>query len=121
MGRRSVATSAGPVIGVLTMTVAKLARRSRLYAGVALVTIGVTAQLAGAQGSSTGASSMFRPPVLVIPPEIQQTEPQVEVTPDGTIFVGSQFQRKDCVTGEPRLFGSRSCIHRSDDGGKTFT
>src|SRR5688500_3413838 len=105
------------------MTVAKIAPRSRLYAGVAALVLaaGATAQVAGAQGPSTGATAMFRPPVLVIAPEIQQTEPQLEVTPDGTIFVGSQFQRRDCVTGEPRLAGSRSCIHRSDDGGKTFT
>jgi hypothetical protein len=62
----------------------------------------------------------FRAPVVAIPPEVQQTEPQVHVTPTGTVLIGSQYQRFDCVTGAPRLAGSRACIWRSDDGGRTF-
>ena len=99
-----------------------IARRS-LYVGMAaaLVAAGVTTQVAGAQGSSGGAPLTFRPAVVVIPPELQVTEPQLLVAPDGTIFLGAQYQRFDCYTGAPRLAGSRACVWKSTDGGQTFS
>lgn len=93
------------------------ARRS-LPAG--LLVLGLTGTIAAAQPPLRDGASVFRPPVVAIPAELQQTEPQVHVTPGGTVLVGSQFQRFDCQTGAPRLAGSRACIWRSDDGGATF-
>ena len=95
--------------------------RLRVSLVASLIVLGVTAQVAGAaQGSPTGAAATFRPPVVAIPAEVQQTEPQVHVLADGTVLVASQFQRFDCETGAPRLAGSRACVWRSTDGGKTF-
>ena len=89
-----------------------------LLAGLLLLAL--AAPIAAAQPPSERGPSAFSPPVVAIPAEVQQTEPQVHVTPDGTVLVGSQFQRFDCQTGAPRLAGSRACIWRSDDGGATF-
>lgn len=84
-----------------------------------LVAVGTTAH-AAPDASPTGAN-LFRPPVVAIPAEVQQTEPQVHVLPDGTVLVASQYQRYDCETGAPRLAGSRACVWRSADGGKSFS
>lgn len=93
-------------------------RRLPLGLAAVAVALGATAQVVGAKPSPT--ASLFRPPVVAIPAEVQQTEPQVHVTGDGTVLVGSQFQRFDCDTGAPRLAGSRACVWRSDNGGRTF-
>lgn len=93
----------------------------RLRAGLAAALLGsaVTAQLATAS-AAPGTAPTFSAPVVAIPGEVQQTEPQLLVDPDGTVLVGSQFQRSDCATGAPRLAGSRACVWRSDDGGRSF-
>ena len=92
--------------------------RSILLAG--LVLLGLSGPMAAAQAPLRDGAAAFLPPVVAIPAEVQQTEPQVHVTPEGTVLVGSQFQRFDCRTGAPRLAGSRACIWRSDDGGASF-
>jgi hypothetical protein len=98
------------------------ARRGLLVSlAAALVAVGATAQVAGAHGSAGGAPLTFRPAVVAIPPELQTTEPQLLVTPDGTIFLASQYQRFDCETGAARLAGSRACVWKSTDGGQTFS
>jgi hypothetical protein len=95
-------------------------RKRRLQLGVSAVVVAaaVIAQTATAEGSSAGIA--FAPAVVAIPAEVQQTEPQVLVTPGGTVLVSSQYQRFDCETGAARLAGSRACVWRSTDGGKSF-
>jgi hypothetical protein len=99
------------------------ARRSRLHVTLAVLVVatGTTAQVAAAPGPSAGAALEFRPPVVAIPAETNQTEPQVLVTPGGTVLVASQYQRGDCQSGQPRVAGSRACVWRSTDGGKSFS
>lgn len=81
---------------------------------------GPTSQLGAGPASASPSALQFRTPVIAIPAEVQQTEPQVQVTEDGTVLVASQFQRMACETGAPRLAGSRACVWRSTDGGATF-
>src|SRR4051794_15235928 len=112
------------MIGDLRMSVAKNVRRKgRLYVAVAALVLltGMTAQVAAAPASPDESAVQFRTPVVAIPPEVQQTEPQVHVTSDGTVLVASQYQRFDCETGAARLAGSRACVWRSTNGGESFS
>jgi hypothetical protein len=93
--------------------------RRRLLLPLALAAV-MTAQAMAASGTAT-AGVVFREPVVAIPADSTQTEPQVVLSQSGTVLVGSQFQRAgDCETGQPWLAGSRACVWRSTDGGRTF-
>ena len=97
----------------------RMGSRKVLGAGVAALIMATSAMAQVAASPSSGPR--FRPPVVVIPPELQATEPQLVLTDRGTVLVAAQYQRSDCQTGAPRLAGSRACVWRSTDDGRTFT
>jgi len=96
-------------------------RRCRPLLVLALALATAVSTQAMATPGKANRDVAFAEPVVAVPADSTQTEPQVVLTRAGTVLVGSQFQRSgDCETGQPRLAGSRACVWRSTDGGRTF-